>query len=384
MVLYLVVFLSVCNLGSLRTSKVLVSLHAIELGANPVTIGVLVATYAVLPLLLAVHAGRYSDRVGPRRPIILGSLCMALGLALPTLWPALAALFLVAAMLGLGNLFFNVAAHSVIGALGTGGARNSNFATFGLGASISGMVAPLVAGFSLDHFGYTAAYLEGAAIAVLPALILLARPYLFASAEQPRERQQGVSMRELLQDSTMRNTLFTCCVVISGVDLFSFYMPLYGASLKLQASVIGIIMALYAGAAFVVRFWMPHLSRRFSDQQILAWSLAISGATYFLFPFFKTPFALGAIAFLLGLGLGCGQPLSLALTYSHAPSGRAGEALGLRLAVNRFTQIAIPVVFGSLGTAFGVYPIFWSNALFLLAGGYLTARSEKPAPSRTR
>jgi len=36
-------------------------------------VGVLVALYAVFPLLLAVYAGRISDRIGVRYPILLGS-----------------------------------------------------------------------------------------------------------------------------------------------------------------------------------------------------------------------------------------------------------------------------------------------------------------------
>src|SRR6266702_1189999 len=52
-----------------RGSKVLVSLAALQLGANSFMVGVLAALYAVFPLLLAVYAGRISDRVGVRYPI---------------------------------------------------------------------------------------------------------------------------------------------------------------------------------------------------------------------------------------------------------------------------------------------------------------------------
>ena len=57
--------------------------------------------------------------------------------------------------------------------------------------------------------------------------------------------------------------------------------------------------------------------------------------------------------------------------------GRAGEALGLRLTVNKFTQIVVPIAFGSLGTAAGVHPVFWTNALLLLAGGYLSGEKRR-------
>jgi MFS family permease len=96
---------------------------------------------------------------------------------------------------------------------------------------------------------------------------------------------------------------------------------------------------------------------------------------------FDQPLVMAAVSFLLGLGLGCGQPLSIVLTYNNSPAGRIGEALGIRLAVNKFTQITVPILFGSLGTLFGIFPVFWSNAALLLIGGALTARARERSPA---
>ena len=43
-------------------SRITVSLSAINQGASPLEIGVLMALYAVIPMLLAVQAGRLVDR----------------------------------------------------------------------------------------------------------------------------------------------------------------------------------------------------------------------------------------------------------------------------------------------------------------------------------
>jgi hypothetical protein len=64
------------------------------------------------------------------------------------------------------------------------------------------------------------------------------------------------------------------------------------------------------------------------------------------------------------------------LTYHHAPEGRSGEALGMRLTVNKITQIAIPLVFGGIGAVFGLAPVFWANAAFLFVGGMLSTRDR--------
>lgn len=88
MAVYLVVQLSALTSVSLRGSKVAVSLYALELGASAALVGVLAALFAAFPLLLAVPAGRLSDRFGLRLPIVGGILIMAAGLALPLAIPA--------------------------------------------------------------------------------------------------------------------------------------------------------------------------------------------------------------------------------------------------------------------------------------------------------
>jgi hypothetical protein len=64
------------------------------------------------------------------------------------------------------------------------------------------------------------------------------------------------------------------------------------------------------------------------------------------------------------------------LIYDRAPPGRSGEALGLRLMINNFTHIVVPLLFGSLGTAFGIVPVFIANSAILGAGGILSSRAK--------
>jgi hypothetical protein len=109
---------------------------------------------------------------------------------------------------------------------------------------------------------------------------------------------------------------------------------------------------------------------------VLTASLFMAGLTFLLVPFVAQAALLGGVAFLLGIGLGCAQPLTIILTYNHAPEGRAGEALGMRLTVNKATQIFVPLVFGAMGTALGLLPVFWATGAFLVAGGVVSLREN--------
>lgn len=379
MSLYITALLAILNQVALKGSKMLVALYAIDLEASPFTIGALVSTYALFPLVLAVYAGRVSDRRGVRVPMMLGSLGVATGLALPVGFPTLPALFLSSALVGTASLFFHVAVHNLVGSLGEGMERTRNFSTLSLAASISGLVGPLLVGFAIDLSGHLCTYLLLATVACIPSLVLACHCSFIPARIVSHAERPDTGVRDLLANPSLRKTFFTSGLIIAGIDLYNFYMPLYGHSIGLSASVIGAIVGMQAVAAFVVRLWMPRLASRFGERRVLTASLFIAGLTYLAFPNFGNPYVLGLISFVLGLGLGCGQPLSVIMTYNDSPPGRAGEALGLRLTVNKFTQIVVPIAFGSLGTAAGMHPVFWMNAALLLTGGYLSREKKTPA-----
>src|SRR3972149_5271049 len=89
--MYLMVFLNVIIHGCLTGSRVVMVLLAIELGANMFEIGVMVALYSALPLLLGVYSARMSDRYGVRLPMLFGAVLLGCGLLGAYLWRHLGA-----------------------------------------------------------------------------------------------------------------------------------------------------------------------------------------------------------------------------------------------------------------------------------------------------
>ena len=163
--------------------------------------------------------------------------------------------------------------------------------------------------------------------------------------------------------------------MLTDTDLFQFYMPIYGHSIGLSASQSGFVVGVVGIAAFVVRVCMPALARRTGEAALLAYSLFLGAAAFWVFPLFKDFAVLTIFAFLLGLSLGCGQPLSTILIYANSPAGHTGEALGLRLALNNTMHVIIPLAAGSLGSVLGVGPVFWANAMIMAGGGVAVRRA---------
>lgn len=372
----LLLFVVLVNMSAFRGSKVLVSLFALELGAPQIMLGVIVALYSLCPMLLALYAGKLSDRFGARWPLALGSLGVALALLLPGALPSLNMLYLSALLIGFSFVFYNVSVQSLVGTLSSVDARTRNFSNLSLMIASGGFIGPLIAGFAIDSFGYAAAYLCIGTLPLVSAAILFraGRRLAALGGGKSKNDEAGGYAVGLLGNAPLRRTLITSGIILTAIDLFQFYMPIYGHAIGLSASAIGMVLAMFAAAAFIVRTILPQIVSRFGEEPVLLASIFIAAGTYLLFPLVESGLLLAAIAFLLGLGTGCGQPLTLMMIYARAPEGRTGEALGLRMSINNLTHIVVPLFFGAIGTAFGVAPVFLANAVMLGAGGMISRR----------
>jgi MFS family permease len=107
---------------------------------------------------------------------------------------------------------------------------------------------------------------------------------------------------------------------------------------------------------------------------VLAASLMLAAGVCLVFPFVTSFAALLLISFVLGMGLGCGSPLSMLLAYNRAPAERSGEAMGLRQMVNKGTEVLVPFVFGTLSAALGMVPVFWLDGVLLAVAASLMHR----------
>ena len=353
-----------------KGARVLNTLYALELGAGPLTLGVLLAMYAVFPLLLAVYSGKICDRYGVRVPMLAGMACVVTGVLLPYAVPTLPALFVSAAIIGAGFIFVQVPTQSLTGSLGKGEERTRNFNLYALVIAVADFVGPVLAGFLIDYAGYARTYLVLSAFGIVSVTGVI---WLFRRIPRtpPREgERKNERMMDLLRDRNLRRVYIASATVMTGLDLFQLYLPLYGHSIKLSASAIGMVMGAFAAAAFVVRMLLPWLARRFGEERTLIGALFVAAATFVLIPLFSNAIMLGLVCFALGLSLGVGQPLGVLLTYNASPAGRAGEALGTRLAINNVIHIVMPVGFGAVGSLVGLPFIFWIASIMLASGGY--------------
>jgi predicted MFS family arabinose efflux permease len=362
-------------------SRFTLQLYALKLTGSAYTVGVLMSLLAVVPMFMSVHTGRWTDRIGPVRPALLALSMLLTGALLPPLFAALASTYLVASLyvasvlIGSGFMIGHIAVNNAVGSASTPQNRTQVFSQLALGFSTSSMVGPVAAGFAIDRYGHawTFVILAASTVGALLTWTVVRRRMPRAHAHRP---PPGARLLDLLRLPALRAVFVVSGMMSMAWDLFTFMVPLHGTRSGLSASTIGIIVGSFGVATFVVRAAIPAIMRRFSEWQTLTGAMAITACVYFCYPLFHTAPVLIALAFVLGLGLGCSQPMVMTLLHLASPPGRSGESVGVRTTIMNASQTFLPLVFSVMGASLGVIPAFWMLASFMSAGGWFAGRRK--------
>jgi MFS family permease len=370
--------LTTINHLSFSMVRLAVVLYAVHLHASTVTVGVLMAIFGAFSALTSMWSGRWVDRIGPRKPMLLGSAAMVAGAALAFVWRDLAALYIVSAVVGtLFNVFF-IAYQLLLGQLGRPEDRVRNFGASSTAISVSIFVAPLVTGFAIDGVGHAETFLLAAALPLIPLAVIGMNGLKFPPASTGKGRATGPAgesgVLQLLRPRDLRRIFSFALLINITWNLFSFLMPLYCLKLGFSASSIGVVLGSYALSSIASRALAAPLSRYLAPWQLLIISGVVSAACFIGFALAQSFVVLTAIAFVLGLGMGMANPISQVLMYDAAPGGRIGEVMGMRVLIGNTVQTVMPLISGAIGAALGMAPIFWALAATQMASCYWVRR----------
>jgi len=366
--IYLTLALTFFNFTGNNSMRVLLTLYALHLGASASEVGIIGGLLFLFPVLLSWFVGGLADRKAARKLLLFAATCAAASLLLMYFFPSLPVFYAAAALNGLALSFFHVTLQNLIGNLSKPEERARNFANFSMIGATTSFFGPLLAGLSIDHFGYGWACLATASLSlVVISLVLWQGRHL----PPPRGRAKAGAAPRTLIDRGMVVMLITGGLVQLGYDLFQFYVPIHGHEIGLSASAIGGVLATLAIAAFIVRNFLAKLSERYPGEKLLMWVVLTGALGFALVPFTSNAYVLGAVAFLFGLGMGIGIPLTVILMFANSSDGRSGQMLGIRLTVNNTVRMSGPMAFGAIGVAVGVSGVFWILAGVMLGGGAL-------------
>ncbi len=286
-------------------------------------VGVLMSLIAALPMFFGIASGRLVDRIGVRRPLLIGTSFLALAVALPGLFPGLAVMPIAAALSGSSFALVHISAQHMVGEMSTSERRRDNFGWLALGFATSNFVGPTVSGFAIDALGHRGSYAVLTVFALASFALLASRRAGLTHTPHGERRSGKRSAFELLRSPDLRRVFVVSGMLAAAWDLYAFVMPIYGTSIGLSASTIGLILASFASATFVVRLALPWISRHLREWPMITATFCV---------------------------------------------------------VLNASSTVLPLLFGAVGAAAGMVPVFWTMAAALAAGGWFADRRRRALP----
>jgi MFS family permease len=354
------------------------SYRALELDVPTALFGVLGASFALVPLLVAIPAGDLADRFGEARLVVAGSLLVSGAIALFVFTAdSFATLLLAVVVLGTGHLLCMVGQQALVAGLAPSGKLDSAYGFYTFAGSIGqaagpGLLALFGAGAALprtdDAFRAAALLAVGMLVLALCCRSSPRRPAV-PDADAPDRR-----VLSLLRIPGMVRGLMVSSAVIVAMDITLVYLPALGAEKGWTVGTVGALLAARSVATMASRLATGALTRRLGRRRLLAITIGVSACATATVPL-PVPLWLVAVAVVvMGFGLGVCMPATLAWLAEIGPAGLQGRIVALRLVGNRLGQVVIPSSIGLVAAGLGAAGVLWLTAV-LLAGAAATSRS---------
>ncbi|MEG0940133.1 MAG: MFS transporter [Comamonas sp.] len=357
----------VCIHGSMTGMRMATPLLALKEGYSAAAVGMLLALFALTQVFLSLPAGRYADRHGLKRPLIISVAAACTGAGLSAAFPVYPVMCLSALLTGGAAGTALIALQRHVGRM----AHNKDdlrkvFSWLAIGPAFSNFLGPFAAGLLIDYAGGEAASETGfrAAFLLLALMPLAAWFWGRGVPELPSKdvarSDKKATAWDLVQNRGFRRLLLLNWALSSCWDVHTFVVPILGHERGLPASVIGTILGAFAIAAAVIRMLMPVITRHLAEWQVVLGAMVSACALFILYPFMPGAWSMGACSVVLGIVLGSVQPMVMSMIHQITPAERHGEALGLRMMAINGSSVLMPVLFGSLGAVVGVSALFWA------------------------
>jgi predicted MFS family arabinose efflux permease len=351
---------------------------AVELAADPPTIGGLSAITMFVSVLFMPVVGTEIDRRGRRPFSTLGAAVFAVasaGLLLvdhvgPLLW-------VLRAMHGAAFTLFFISLSTLAADLAPPARLGQAIGLFG-GVMIStNALGPALAEWAAHRFGWSLVF---AATAIAAALAMLLTRLIAEPAREHGE-EAPTSMPALIARPGLRRVLVVAMLAGSAMGtLFTFYQPW---ALTRGLEQVSSYLIAFAGCAMFVRFGLGGLADRMGRQRIATLSLCAYIAAPFAMIWVDT-LGLVLAGCLLGFAHGLFFPALNAVALDYATLRERGKAMAAYHGAFNVGFATGSYLFGFVAVAAG-YPIIFAVAATGCAVGFaLLASARRAGPGAVR
>lgn len=350
----------------LYASRSYLSVIISHLGADGVVLGLPSIIYSLAQVILSIPCGRIVKRTGTRVPALIGSIFTCTSVFLLVFAKHWSVVVISALMLGLGHMQIILGTQSTA-VQGGKLKETTGFIGMIMFASSAGMfIGPVLGGCIIDKFGFEGFALVSA-IGLLAIPLALFMPGRNMSDIFPGDKNdEKSSVIGLIRTKNILLTVTISASILFCQETLTTYFPIYGMDIGISTTAVGTILGVRSISAMLIRPFLGVMANRFDIKTLMIASLIGSGVSIALYATLSDFGLLIGIAFISGIFMGIGTPLTITLIAIYVNSENRSEAISLRITCNYIGQGISAAFFGQMSTILGFSPIFFLSGLILL------------------
>ena len=348
----------------------LLPLYARELGATPSTVGFVMASSTVTGILVKLPAGAWSDILGRRPLLILGTIVFATMPFTYLIVGSLGALMLLRFIHGSATAIFGPVASASVSDLASPARRGTWLSTYSTVQGIGQALGPVVGGYLITTSGYSSTFIVAGVLAFSTPFIASGWPAPSAAsigAARDRRGQLIAGVVEVIRHPLLLITSLaqSAQFVLNGT--LNAFLPLYAhEAMGLSPSQLGWLFALQTTTTLAARPVVGMLSDRVGRRGVITVGLTLCGSAVIAVSFATTLRML--IPSIVGYAAGVAVTTAATGAFITDLSRRAryGAAHGVFGTIYDVGDAFGPILAGLLVASVGYGPMFRIMAMVTL------------------
>ena|SRR5215469_934863 len=367
-------------------------------GASDLTVGLLFSTFAACQFVAGPIWGNVSDRIGRKRVLIISQIGATIGWTMLAYASSLPLVFAARVIEGLSGGNISVT-QAYVADLVEPKDRARAFGYVGAAFSSGIVFGPVLGGFLLDRYGFSAPFLTAAAIQFLTLLLTI---FMLPESTSSAERAHVATFADIWRSLTNR------ALAPLLIQLWAFSLSLYAwfgvltllfkEALHFSGTQTSYFFASFGLVSVILQIGVVGST----NEKLGAGRTALLGigsllVGFCLVPLIHNVWTVLPTILLFAFGMAITRPSLTALLTDRTPENQRGTILGVSSALDNLSGVLMPPVstgvLGAFGPAWaGVPSAFWSAVALILGlrnrilsattgGGVPAGRPQVPTPT---
>jgi DHA1 family tetracycline resistance protein-like MFS transporter len=333
--------------------------YALEFGASPLVVGLLISTFSVFQFISAPIIGKLSDRYGRKPLLILSQFSTFLGFMILGFANSLFMIFLSRVVDGLLGSNMTLS-NAYVTDITKGKERAKAFGYLGAIFGLGFFIGPAIGGFlALISYALPSFLAAGMSLITIFLIFFFLEETIEVEKKVKLKASDFFPMKDFVQGvkaKELRAIFLEFFIYLVGFTVVTSSLALYvDAQLGLGPEQVGLLLMIIGGVRIIFQMTLlPKLINRFDERPLIVIGMTLVTVSMFSLYFVQSISMMYVCVALFSIGAGITRPMVVSVISKKSGEKSRGKVMGVADSLGSIARIISPLIGGYMIESF--YP----------------------------